>query len=245
MAMLSLPSVTLLAIACDDPGPVLVSLDYTMQRVKFGRAVLLTNTTKYSPDFMEPRIPGLEVINLNESDKKVSVNRHKTIALDYEIDAIRKPVEFSQLGHVMCMEWDASVLNPGAWEKEFLDYDYIGAPWVNHNDPGWPTCNETNNVGNGGFCLMSALFCEKAFQAYEIFTGDEGMYVHDSWLCRTMRPWMMDKGVKYAPADLAARFSCENRIYLGEFGFHGKLTAAMNGWGGPWLGKIRGMYTPT
>lgn len=234
-----LPSVTLLCIDCVNPGRALLSMEYTMRRVKFGRALLLTNTDRFWPIAMEPKIPGLEIVKHMQTDKKVPVTGRSAVAVDYELDAMRIPATYSGLGHVMFMEWDAAVLNPNAWEKEFLDCDYIGAPWVHHHDPGWPPCNETNSVGNGGFSLQSALFCRKAKEASELFEGDAGMYVHDSWLCRTIRPWMEAQGVKFASIELAEKFSCENRIYCGEFGFHGKTTATMNGWNGNWLGKMR------
>src|SRR5690349_6482270 len=50
--------------------------------------------------------------------------------------------------HCLLIQWDGYVINPEAWSDEFLQYDYIGAPW------------DTNIVGNGGFSLRSKRFCE-------------------------------------------------------------------------------------
>jgi hypothetical protein len=54
----------------------------------------------------------------------------------------------------------------------------------------------------------------------------------DRWFSRVKKQWfVLDKGIHYAPTEIAYKFSCENRIYCGEFGFHGKTTAALNNWG--------------
>ncbi len=42
---------------------------------------------------------------------------------------------------------DSCVVNPEMWTDEFLDYDYIGAPW--------PEGSQPYRVGNGGFSLRS------------------------------------------------------------------------------------------
>jgi hypothetical protein len=165
---------------------------------------------------------------------------HKPLPVDYEMDNLLRPAEYCDLGYVLYCEWDAGVLNPLGWDPEFLKYDFIGAPWVRHNDPGWPACDgETNNVGNFGFSLRSKRFCDAIAEAVSRNKGDPTMVSSDRWACRTMRPWLEKKGVKFAPWPVAMRFSCENVVYSGQFGFHGRQTAEMNGWGGKWLGGIR------
>ena len=31
--------------------------------------------------------------------------------------------------HFLVVQWDSWIINPAAWRPEFLEYDYIGAPW--------------------------------------------------------------------------------------------------------------------
>lgn len=31
--------------------------------------------------------------------------------------------------HVLVVQYDGFILNPDAWTDEFLEYDYVGAPW--------------------------------------------------------------------------------------------------------------------
>src|SRR5690348_18046614 len=45
--------------------------------------------------------------------------------------------------HALCVQWDGFIVNPCAWDPDFLTYDYIGAVW--------PHVDDGHNVGNGGF----------------------------------------------------------------------------------------------
>ena len=237
--MLKLPQVTLMGIDVVTPERTAMSLKQSMRWVDFGRVVLLSNLGMNR---------GLEGLHHGEVEMKHITQGntmakpmpwHKALPVDYEMDNLLRPAEYCDRGYVLFCEWDAGVLNPLAWNPEFLKYDFIGAPWVRHNDPGWPACDETNNVGNFGFSLRSKRFCETIAQAVANHKGDPAMLSSDRWACRTMRPYLESRGVKFAPWEVAMRFSCENAIYSGQFGFHGRLTAEMNGWGGKWLGTIR------
>jgi hypothetical protein len=234
--MLKLPQVTLMGIDVVTPERTALSLKESMRWVDFGRVVLLL-------DGRHPMPVGswIEIGNTVQSNVMAKpMPWHKPLPVDYEMDNLIRPAEYCDLGYVLYCEWDAGVLNPLGWDPEFLKYDFIGAPWVRHNDPGWPPCDgETNNVGNFGFSLRSKRFCDAIAEAVSRNKGDPTMVSSDRWACRTMRPWLENKGVKFAPWPVAMRFSCENVVYSGQFGFHGRQTAEMNGWGGKWLGGIR------
>src|SRR6218665_313278 len=47
--------------------------------------------------------------------------------------------------HVLVMQWDGFVSEPDHWSAEFLQWDYVGAPWYHGGSAG--------SVGNGGFSL--------------------------------------------------------------------------------------------
>ena len=114
--------------------------------------------------------------------------------------------------HALLMEWDAGINDPTMWSDEFLVYDYIGAPWR------WlPT---GRNVGNGGFALVS----------YRLIKFIESRYPHiatDVDLCQRHRADIEAHGFKWAPPDVAARFSFEGwdngppQRAERSFGFHG------------------------
>jgi hypothetical protein len=117
--------------------------------------------------------------------------------------------------HLLIFQWDGYVKNAKAWTDEWLQYDYIGAPW-------WHT--DGMNVGNGGFSLRSR-------RLMEIVATDPAIadyHPEDVQICRHYRPYLeREHGIRFAPEDVARRFSIEgykqpNRTHTTEFGFHGK-----------------------
>lgn len=125
------------------------------------------------------------------------------------------------------MEWDSGIRNGTAWDDGWLAYDYIGAPWEFPKSNEFPPCHAGNCVGNFGFALVSKRFLE-AVSRYPV--TPEQARLSDVWMCRALRPLLESQGMRYAPLDVALKFSCENRRYTNQFGWHGRLTAKMNGW---------------
>lgn len=110
---------------------------------------------------------------------------------------------------------DGFIINPHLWDDNFLVYDYIGAPWRAH----YPHAR----VGNGGFSLRS----KKFLQLCRHMPWDGGH--EDAECCIFKRDFFITHGCKYAPLDIAMRFSLESKIpeckeYSLDtcFGFHGK-----------------------
>lgn len=107
-------------------------------------------------------------------------------------------------------EWDAGIHDPSKWLPEFFAYDYIGAPWI--------TARGIDEVGNGGFTLMSKklghFICDNVEQ-YPVYT--------DMDVCRgTCRRAYDAAGFKWPDAKLASFFSWELGPRNPEhFGFHG------------------------
>ena len=233
--MLKIPDVTLFAIDCFSPQRTLDAMLFSTQWVKFGDVILLTDMRK---QFHKPS--WVRIIHHEESTRKVprpQAPYHPPLPIDYELAVMREPSKYVQTSHLIHMEWDSAVLNRAAWDNDWLKYDFIGAPWHPHHEPGWPPCDgETNNVGNGGFSLKSLKFVTLTAEATVLFKDDPGICSSDMWPCRTIRPWLEQHGVTFAPETVAEKFSCENRIYSGQFGYHGRWTAAMNNWGGPFAG---------
>lgn len=135
--------------------------------------------------------------------------------------------------HVLIFQFDGFIINANSWEDQFLDYDYVGAPWpVNYFD-NVPILSY-NRVGNSGFSLRSKKFTEATINC-----PTEGHNGEDVLFCRIHRNYMEKEGIKFAPIDVAARFSVEltnmkeqegqnqnDRFSLTRFGFHGKFSDA-------------------
>lgn len=109
--------------------------------------------------------------------------------------------------HVLIIQSDGFITNPECWMDDFLNYDFIGAPW-----PFPPY------VGNGGFSLRSRKLLEACRGIYE-----EGVYEDVSICCRH-RQELIAQGIKFAPLEVAAKFSRELVPVSGTtFGFYGSL----------------------
>jgi hypothetical protein len=112
--------------------------------------------------------------------------------------------------HVLLIQWDSWIVNPDAWRPEFLDFDYVGAPW-------W--YKDGYNVGNSGFCLLSKRLMEFLAEHENEFPVGQP---YDHVLCREHQKRLPQ--FKWAPDKLAWHFAIERTAAypMNEvFGFHG------------------------
>lgn len=125
----------------------------------------------------------------------------------------------------MLIHADGYVVNPQAWRDEFLEYDYIGAPWPPPIDSySYRTPEgEIIRVGNGVslrskkiLTLPKELGLE--WQSYYGNTNEDG------FLCVHNRRRLQEAGCKFAGIEIAKYFSKENEIPENEdietFAFH-------------------------
>jgi len=123
--------------------------------------------------------------------------------------------------HALYVQWDGMATRPDLWDDEFLKYDYIGAPW--------PWKEEGFNVGNGGFSLRSRkLLRTCGFDSAIQLTKQEPV-AEDNIIGQHNRAYLEFKyGIKFAPTDVAKRFSFELGDYRESFGFHGLWNMPIN-----------------
>lgn len=112
--------------------------------------------------------------------------------------------------HALVMQWDGFVSEPARWSPEFLQWDYIGAPWYHRGSSG--------SVGNGGFSLRS----RKLLHALREIDHPDTREPEDRTICVTLRPQLESMhGIRFAPLEVAQRFACEYGPFRPAFGFHG------------------------
>lgn len=127
---------------------------------------------------------------------------------------------------IFTIQADGYPVNIEAWDDDFLNYDYIGAPFTHSR------FDSSNNVGNGGFSLRSRKLIESL---YDLNTHIDFNYRQldneDVLISSVFRPHLEETyKIKFANEYLAAKFSMENlfqedykNIWFGHsFGFHGK-----------------------
>lgn len=115
-----------------------------------------------------------------------------------------------ETSHMLVIQYDSWVVNAGAWRNDWLQYDYIGAPWYWHP--------EGSNVGNGGFSLRSKRLMNFLGVNRQLMPCAEP---EDDVLCRRYRQRLEAEGFRFAPTEVAAAFSFERSPPNGAFGFHG------------------------
>jgi len=118
---------------------------------------------------------------------------------------------------------DGYVVRPDLWRKEFLDYDYIGAPWpLPTDDYSYRTSSgEIVRVGNSVSIRSIKLMRRTASRVWKPYYGNTN---EDGFICVHHKEFLEEKGCKFAPLDVAKHFSKECEIPENEgletFAFH-------------------------
>lgn len=110
---LKLPQVTLVAMTSVNVRATIKAMQYSMRGIDFGDVVLITHKKPFGlPD----------CIRYSHTDKLNNIDdfNYKMV---YELGSHIR-TDFALIVHA-----DGFVVHPEMWRDEFLDYDYIGAPW--------------------------------------------------------------------------------------------------------------------
>jgi len=189
-----------------------------------------------------PKEVGCEVVNI----RIAPFLRGKKFHEAYSYLTLDLMPEIVDTDYNLIVQHDGFALNKAAWNKSFLDYDYIGAEvsvWF----------HDRKMIGNGGFSLRS----KKLYQAIKsigmkyhfddllveqfepIFLLQNLKYkphirgfAEDYIICVMYRERLKDEyGIKFAPVEIANQFSTGDSFKITDvnewaklnksFGFHG------------------------
>lgn len=131
--------------------------------------------------------------------------------------------EHVDTSHCLLVHHDGFVVNPDRWTDEFLNFDYLGAPWPYSETAYITDEGEHVDQGNGGFCLRSRKLLEMPTKLGLNLEERQGFYNDDGNFCVYHRKTFLENGIKYASKELAARFSTEiviEGLSQESFGFH-------------------------
>lgn len=183
---LVLPDVTLFGVDTFDGTRLIKASIISQENIQFGDVLMLTD-------------PQLNIKSKEDYSRFIINEAHKSI----------------NTTHVLIIQYDGYVLNWKAWNPEWLQYDYIGAPWMWYKDG--------KQVGNGGFSLRSKRLMEIVSKM-----DIPNCHPEDDVICRQYREVLeKEHNIKFAPLEVAERFSIEGynqpgAKYTGQFGFHGQ-----------------------
>jgi tetratricopeptide (TPR) repeat protein len=194
--MLQLPGVTLACIDTANHALALRALGRSCAGVRFARTLLLTDALPAGV-----RVPdGVEVATIAPLASRDA----------YSTFVLKNLRPFVSTEHVLLVQWDGYVVNPGAWDPAFLECDYLGAKWTWYKDG--------MRVGNGGFSLRSRRLLAALEDPRIVLVEAE-----DTTIGRTFRPLLeREHGIRFGSEALADRFAFEAAYPIGKpFGFHG------------------------
>lgn len=144
---------------------------------------------------------------------------------DWNYKVIYELHNYVQTDYAMLIHADGYVINPGAWRKEFLEYDYVGAPWPLPQDTySYRTPEgELVRVGNS-VSLRSKRILELPSRLGLEWKPYYGNTNEDGFLCVHNREVLQRRGVRFAPLQVAKYFSREHDIPENQgietFAFH-------------------------
>ncbi|KGF91958.1 MULTISPECIES: DUF5672 family protein [Prochlorococcus] len=209
-------SLTILAVADTKITETINSLKISSKKIKYKKVVLLSSKhINRSYIFKELEIIKIEPLkSLKDYNHFIIYHLHKYVSSS----------------HILLVQWDGFIINGKKWEDKFLDYDYIGAPFIpraKNFDYSRDQFGDFYSIGNGGFSLRS-LNLLRAASKYELSDEKSRTQNHeDGFFSVYHRKFLESKGFRWAPFSLAKKFAIETPLSFRDFfdlpfGFHGK-----------------------
>jgi len=206
---LQLNNVTLVAMTSVNVMETVKAMKYSMKGIDFGDAVLITHK---KPIYLP------HTIRYSHTSKLTNID-HFNYKMLYELG------DHIHTDYAMIVHYDGFIVHPELWRDEFLDYDYIGAPWPDpHDDFTYRDINGTlQRVGNS-VGIRSKEIINFPKTAGLKFEADHGYFHEDGFLCVKNKHLVEAAGMKIAPIEVAKYFSHETMIPeiegITPFAFH-------------------------
>ncbi len=194
--MKDLPNVTLLAISSDRVQSNIDALVRCMGLMNFGEVKFLSHV-------MPDNLP--EGIQFGQCSEMKSIH-------DYDAVSFLEMGWHVETSHMLLIQDHAQILHPELWDDSWLEYDFIGAPWNPRPEFISVSTNDMVRVGNGGFRLTSQKMMRLPKTLGLPVVEDRGWTADDGLFCSYYRKTFLDNGIKYAPVEVAAKFSYENDV---------------------------------
>lgn len=212
---LVLDNVTLVAMTSVNVRATIKAMLYSMKGISFGDAVLITDKKPL----------GLPKSIRYSHTSKLSCIDDFNYKMVYELgDHIH--TDFALIVHA-----DGFVVHPENWRDEFLDYDYIGAPWplppegdtTTYRDKDGNICRVGNSAGIRSKRLMD--FPKKNNIPWEgEYAYGKMWFYEDGFICCKIRHLLEAEGMRIAPLEVAKYYAHEKMIPEVEgivpFAFH-------------------------
>ena len=207
--MLKLENITLVILSSIKIDKSIKALEYSSKDIQWGSVKLISDIKPDNlPDFIHHEFCP-KMSNIDEWNYAAIYELPKHIETDY----------------CMLIHDDGFVVNADSWKDEFLDYDYIGAPWpMPQDDFSFRAKDgELVRVGNS-VSLRSKKLLDLPIKLNLEWKAFHGYYNEDGYICVNYRHKYLENGIKFANIDIAKYFSHESMIPeiegITPFAFH-------------------------
>ena len=145
--------------------------------------------------------------SIDDWNKKIIYDLHRYVFTDY----------------CMLIHADGYVIHPELWRPEFLQYDFVGAPWpLPQDDYSYrDELGQLVRVGNSVSLRSKRLMKLAAMRPWQSYYGNTN---EDGFISCHNRNWLERQGCRFAPLQVAVHFSKEHTIPenkdLQTFAFH-------------------------
>lgn len=209
MSQLNLPTITLAAYTSVRLHQTIKALEYSCSKINFAEVVLIS-------DVDPGRLP--KNISYSKSPKSSNID-------EWNYNIIYDFPNHIKTEFVILIHDNGFIVNPSSWRDEFLEYDYIGAPWPLPTDSF--SYRDINNkiirVGNS-VSLRSKKLLDVPINRGLEWKAFHGFTNEDGFICVNYRHEYEKAGCRFADIDIAKYFSHETELpetqNIEPFAFH-------------------------
>lgn len=207
--MLNLENITLVALTSVRLESTIKALLYSSENINFGEIKLLS-------DIKPTDLP--KKITYEKTDKSSNID-------EWNYNIIYNLPNHINTEFIILIHDNGFVVNSNSWRDEFLNYDYIGAPWPLPTD-NFSYRDVNNNiirVGNS-VSLRSKKLLDIPLKKKLVWKDFHGFTNEDGFICVNYRHEYLSEGCKFADLNVAKYFSREKdlpeNIDIEPFAFH-------------------------
>lgn len=208
--MKHIPNVTLVSVATTEVEATAKALEYSTRSLKFDKVLLLSH---YNPN------PDSDVYEF------IQISPFNNVG-EWGAFVVFELYKYIETDHIILVHADGFIVNPEKWQDDFLDYDYIGAPWPLPKDDYSYRDFYGNIIRVGNSVSLRSLKLLKLPSELELDWDnvDHGFFHEDGFLAVQNRHVLQKNGIEFAPLSVAVAFSREKTILENKgvepFAFH-------------------------
>lgn len=197
--MISLENISLVAITDGEENECINAINFSSKNITFKSKLLFTPNIEFYDVNKEIEIIGISKIkNISEWGKFVIFELHKYIDSDF----------------IILIHPDGFIVNPQSWSDDFLNYDFIGAPWKlpKDNFSYRDFFGNIIRVGNSVSIRSKRILKLPSEIGLKWENFDHDFPHEDGFLTVQNRHILQENGIKFPTLEVACRFGREATI---------------------------------